>query len=310
MKISFISLFIAFGLMIFLMNTWYDFPLRFFIGFFFLIIALEISCFEAEIFQAPYRATLFSLVCIEGALLISLGSSFIGFVHSPLEAFGVCMSGLLICCGLVLIWKSSSIEKKKSLDKKTVNSKQAFYTIIRMFPLIFIAIFMMGSIGEGIRSYLPIYFENLGLNKGDAAFAFSFAGLGGMVFMPIAGRVGDKYGYEKAFFLTILLGLFAVSLTFYSSQTDVLSFLFFLISGAKQAFISLSYGWVATRYSGKSLSYGMATFSLTKTVRYVFEPLGAGALMNFYGNTGFSLGCLGALGITFILIMIQNKKAS
>ncbi|MBS0185129.1 MAG: MFS transporter [Proteobacteria bacterium] len=310
LQISFVSLFIILGLMIFLMYTWYDFPLRFFIGFFVVLIFLEISCFEAEIFQAPYRATLFSLVGIEGALLNSLGSSFIGFVHSPLEAFGVCMSGLLICCGLIFIWKTPSGQKKKSLDKGTPNSKQAFYKIICMFPFVFIAIFMMGGLGEGISTYLPIYFENLGLNKADAAFAYSFAGLGGLVLMPLAGRIGDKYGYEEAFFLTIILGLFAVSMTFFNSQTYVLSFLFFLISGTKQAFISLSSAWIATQYSGKSLSYGMATFSLTKMASHVFAPLSFGALMNSYENRGFLLGCLGAFGMTFILMILQNKKSS
>ena len=125
--------------------------------------------------------------------------------------------------------------------------------------------------------------------------------------MPLAGRIGDKWGYEKAFLLTALLGTSATIMAFFFIEKDVLSGLFFMIRGAKEAFISLMYAWIAMQYSGKNLSYGMSSFSLIKSISYVFAPLGVGTLMSLYGNNGFLIWTLAGMILTFILIIFQIR---
>lgn len=310
MRISFMILFISFGLMIFLINTYYDFLLRFIIGFFFLFFFLELACFQAETFQAPYRATFFSIMGIEVGLASALGSSLVDVIHSSAEVFEFCMGGIFICFILTFLYKKAFIDKKKTVNQSAKGSEQPFYKTVFIFPFIFIAIFTEGSMGGGIHNYLPIFFENLGLSKGSAAFSYSLTGLGSLFLMPIAGRMGDKLGYEKSFFLTTLLGLLLASITFFVKQTALLSFLFFLIRGVHASFMCLMYGWFAVKCPGKNLSYGMASFSLIKHLSYVFAPLGVGALMGTYGNKGLLLWCWGTVGITFMLIFFQAQKSS
>ncbi|HQS84080.1 MAG TPA: MFS transporter [Alphaproteobacteria bacterium] len=316
LRVSFIALFIVLGLMIFLINTFFDFPLRFLIGFFAGFLLLELACFQAELFQAPYRATFFGFMGILVVLSRSIGSSCVDYFHRPFEVFTICMGGLVICYFLVFMWQEP-LERKKLRTVKSSkdsgkdsrrNSGKAFYQIIALSPLIFISVFMMGSIGGGISSYLPIFFENLGLSEGDAALAYSFSGLGALVFLPIAGRIGDKWGYEKAFLLITFMGLFSVIMSFFFTQIDALSASFFVIRASKGAFLNLMYAWVATQFAGKNLAYGMSSFSLIKSISYIFAPLGVGTLIGFYGDTGLLLWILGGLSVTFVLMIFEIKK--
>ncbi|MBS0184967.1 MAG: hypothetical protein JSS34_01215 [Proteobacteria bacterium] len=309
LHVSLITLFISFGLMIFLINTSYDFPLRFIIGFFFWLLFLEIACFEAEIFQPPYRATFFSLMGIEVALSRALGAACVDFLQSPLMVFGACMVGNGICYFLILKWKTISKDKQNKTVTHSHTSSGSFSRIVLMAPLIFMSIFLMSSIGGAFRSYLAIFFEGTGLNEGNAALAYSFTSLGALILMPIAGRIGDKWGYEITFLLTVCMGLFASILSFFFKEEHILLFLFFIIRGAKQAFIFLMYGWFATQCSGKNLSYGMASFSLIRSSSYFLAPLSVGALINFYGNTSLLWWTLGCLSLTFIFMIFQMKQA-
>ncbi|HQS84082.1 MAG: hypothetical protein B7Y25_03645 [Alphaproteobacteria bacterium 16-39-46] len=307
LKVSFIGLFIAFGCEIPLINTYFDFPIRFMVGFFSGILFLEISCFEAELFKAPYRATIFGFVGIEMSLFASLGSSAVDYFQTPFEVFSLSMVGLVICYFLIFMWKDPLGKKGTKTVESSKKTSQSFYQIVAFSPLIFIAIFMMGSIGGGLSSYLAIFFEGTGMTEGHAALAYSFSNLGALVLMPLAGRIGDKWGYEKAFLLTALVGTVATIMAFFFLQKDVLSGLFFMIRGSKEAFISLMYAWIAMQYSGKNLSYGMSSFSLIKSISYIFAPLAVGSLMSLYGNNGFLIWTLVGMSLTFILIIFQIR---
>ncbi len=308
LRVSFIVLFLVFGCEIFLINTYFEFPIRFIAGFFSGILFLEIACFEAELFKAPYRATIFGFVGIEMSLFYSLGSSAVDYFQTPFEVFSVSMLGLVICYFLIFMWKDPLGKKNTKTVESSQKSSESFYQIVAFSPFIFIAIFMMGSIGGGISSYLAIFFEGTGMTEGHAALAYSFSGLGTLVFLPISGRIADKWGYEKTFLLITFMGLFAVIVSFFFTQIDVLSASFFVIRASKVSFLVMMYAWIAMQYSGKNLSYGMSSYSLIKSIGHIFAPLGVGTLIGFYGDTGLLLWIFGGLSITFVLMIFEMKK--
>ncbi len=305
---SLIGLAIIFGLLIFLMTTFFDFPLRFCIGFLSGAIFLGLACFQADLFKGPYLATWFGISGIEMALFGSLGDSLVDFFKKPVEVFGISIIGILACLAILFVWQNPSKNEQQKSIQKTKMPHISFYGVVAFSPLIFACIFMMGSVGGGLSSYLAIFCEGIGLNEGDSALVYSFSHLGSLLLIPLAGRIADKWGYEKTLLFIIFIGLIGTILAFFFTQIEETSFIFFLVKGSKQAFIALMYGWIASQYSRKNISYGMATFSLTGKISYILAPLGVGFLMQSYGNDGFLYWIFGGMLLSFILIICYMKN--
>ncbi|HQS83396.1 MAG: hypothetical protein B7Y25_00070 [Alphaproteobacteria bacterium 16-39-46] len=308
LRFSLIGILINYVFMIFLMNSFFNFPIRFLTGFFYSPIFLAISCLEAKIFGNSYRATLFGIVGVQIVLFSSLGSSLVDFFQTSAIVFGIDIGGLLICLALLWKWKDLSEVQSLKTDPSPKTPHPSYYKIFSLAPIICLSFFVVSSVDTGFGSYLAIFCEGLGLREGKAALVYSFSSLGGLALMPIAGRVADKWGYKKTFLLLSFLGLFGAASSFFLTQLYTLAFAFFVASAAMQSFANLISSWVARNYAGKTLSYGMSTFSLLGSTSSILSPLGIGFLMKTYGNDGFLYWACGGLFTSVILMIALNTR--
>ena len=304
-----IALFINFGLLSFLVNTFFDFPLRCCTGIFIAIMMVGLACLESFLFKAPYRATLFGFITLELYVSDSLGASLVDFFHTPFRVFGISMIGILACLGIVWVWKGQNTSKKITSHKNSRNLFSSFYQIFIFAPLIFLGFFMVSCLGSSLENYLAIFDEGIGLSQQEAALMFSFAQLGALIFIPLGCLLGDKWGYENALLSVSVICFLSTLSAFYVTDLDLLSILFFIMRGSKVAFVTLIYSWVARSCTKENIAYGMSLISIVSSISSFITPISLGFLMNTFGNKSFLYwNALGVL-LTLIVMIFQAKRA-
>lgn len=310
-SISFLGIIGFYILLIFFITTDFNYPFRWIIGFSYGNIFISIACLGGRLFNPPYRATLFAVLGTLSALSEAFGAALVKFFQQPFEVFGIASVSILV--SLIFFLNLTKTKKEARSQRKIKSddfmvSHNSFYRILALSPLVFISIFMMGCLEGGIYTYLTIYSEGTGLNEGNAALVYSASSLGSIVFLPLMGRLGDKWGYHKVFILTISTGLLGIIGAFFLKGFFALAMIFFVINGSILSFWSLMQGWISTNYKGKNLFYGMSAFSSMKFISYILAPLGVGFLMQTFGNVAFLYWLLISAFIALILILFQMKK--
>lgn len=304
---------VAFGyfLLIFLEATEFNVLLRFFLGFFYSIIFLVLYCYQANIYNTRYRATLFSFSGLMMAVFSAFGTSLNDFVGTIPYVFGIGIFGILLC-----VWAGLKIGDEKSRDEETLrkeslSSQLSSCQVFFKAPLIFLIIFMGGVAMSSFPTYFPIFGEGLGLNPGHASLLFSFAQMGSIFLILLGGVLADKIGYEMSLFLMMFLALVGTGVSFFIQNIWVVGCLFFLVRGGIAAFFSITVAWVARDYTRRNLSKGMAGLVLARRLGGVLSPLGVGFMMQHFGNRGFIIWIfMGLLSVCGLLVVSIFKDAT
>lgn len=314
--ISCLGIILFYGIMIFLIDTIFNYPLRFCIGFFYGVMFLSVRYKLTLLYNPPYRGRLFGITAAILALFSALGAAFVDFFEKPAQVFSVGIIGLCFCMWFCLKLDaekknpSTRVEAGKNTKTQKRDHSSSIYYILALSPFIFMSIFMIGNLKGANAAYLPIYCENLGITEGRAALMFSFASLGILPVMPFVGWLGDKWGYEKSLLLMAVIGFFISILIFFLKDILFISLAFFLMKGSQAAFITLIYGWVPAVYGTRHLSYALSSFSVIKAISYIIAPLGVGILMRSFGNEGFLYWILGCSLLAFVFMVLQLRGTS
>lgn len=295
-------------LLIFLETTDFNLPIRFFLGLFYSFIFLALYCYQANIYNTRYRATLFSFSGLMMAAFSAFGTSLNDLIGRASHVFMVGIFGVFLC-----IWASMKIGNEKnseehSLKKESLSSQVLSCEIFFKTPLIFLIIFMGGVSVSSFPTYFPIFGEGLGLSSGHASLLFSSAQMGAVFLMLFGGILADKFGYESSLFLMMLVSLMGTGISFFVQNVWLIAFLFFIVRGGIAAFFSITVAWVARDYTRHNLSKGMAGLSLARRLGGVLSPLGVGFMMQYFGNKGFILWIFGGLFTVCCLLAIKLLK--
>jgi MFS family permease len=130
-----------------------------------------------------------------------------------------------------------------------------FYTIIYMVLMV-----------------LPIYTHNQKANYITIGWIMGITMLTSMVCRPIAGRLVDRYGTSRIFFISIVL--FAFSLCGYFFNSTIMYWLVRLIQGAVAACFSTAMEIITINLlSDRLRGQGLSLYSLATVIPTVFAPV-------------------------------------
>jgi MFS family permease len=130
-----------------------------------------------------------------------------------------------------------------------------FYTIVYMVLMV-----------------LPIYTHNQKANYITIGWIMGITMLTSMVCRPIAGRLIDRYGTSRVFFISIIL--FAFSLCGYFFNSTIIYWLIRLIQGAVAACFSTAMEIITINLlSDRLRGQGLSLYSLATVIPTVFAPV-------------------------------------
>ena len=298
----------GYGLMIFFEATEFNLPIRFFLGLFYSFIFLILYCYQANIYNTRYRATLFSFAGLMMAVFSAFGTSLNDLVETTPNVFGIGILGVILSIWAALKIGDGHQREEETLQKESLSSHISSYHALFKAPLIFLIIFMGGMAVSSFPTYFPIFGEGLGLSQGHASILFSSAQMGAVFLMLLGGLLADKFGYEISLFLMMFISLIGAGISFFIENVWVIALLFFIVHGGIASFFSITVACVARDYRQRNLSKGMARFALARRFGGILSPLGVALMMQYFGNKGFILWVFGGLFSVCGLLVISLYK--
>lgn len=143
-----------------------------------------------------------------------------------------------------------------------------------------------------LKAFLPIYALGLGVNTAVVGLFFSLQETVHIIFSPLGGRLGDKYGYAPMIALgMMILGGTLPLLTLWDTATRLLALSLFL--GLAQALIfSSTVALISKRVNKKNLGVGMGFLGTLQNAGKVAGPVLGGLLITYldYHLTFYVLG--------------------
>ncbi len=292
---------VGYGLLIFFVESDYNFIIRFFLGLLYSFIFLGLYIFQMKIYHLRNRATLFSFTILTMSLFSSFGVFLNGVIVGSSHIFGIG-----IFCVIGGLWSLSKLETKEedpSWKKDFLSPHGSVLKATFRHPSFFILIFIISIAGTAFSTYFPIYAEGLGFTEREASFLFSCVQLAVLFFIPLGGILGDKWGYEKTLLGFSFIALMAGIFTFWVKNVETLGFLFFIVRGCLASFFGLMIAWIGREHFLQHMSTKISVFSFTYRLGCILSPLGVGLIMKYYGNNGFIFFILGGVFLSFCLLL-------
>jgi len=183
-------------------------------------------------------------------------------------------------------------------------NQRAFYTLN-------LAVFT-GMLGVGIViPFMPIYAKTLGATALSIGVFFASFPLAQMLFMPVIGRLSDRYG-RKWF---IAVGLFFCSLLslwyVYAPTIFYLTCGRFLQGGVMALILPIATAYVGDLAPPEQRGTYMGIFNLFLTSSFGMGPLAGGWISDVYGmNASFYwMGGLSAIAFVAVLLFLPETHA-
>ncbi len=307
-KIVIFSLFLlglGYSLMIVVLKTDYNLGLRFFFGILYAFIFLALYIYQGKIFDNRFRVSLFLFAGLLSGLASSFGSLLNDLVYQ--NVFVWALAFFLILSSIFISFKiEDKQEKGKTVPlKKAPSKKVSFGEIIKQNPIVFIIIFIGYVTFYGFPTYYPFFGEKLGLSQGKAAEFLASAQFWGLFLLPLSGRLGDKYGFEKSIFIIILISLGMVLGSFLTENVSVISILFSISNGGMLSFYTLVTAWIISLYARYNLAKGLSFFYLIGQTGAIISPLGMGMVMQYFGEKGFIVWFFTGMALILSLLFIK-----
>jgi len=291
----------AYLLLIFFVESDFNFVIRFFLGLFYSFTFLGCYIFQMKIYRHHKRGTLFSFTVLMMALFSSFGFFLNGLMSEASHVFGVG----LICIGVCLwsLLKLDTTQEDSKRKKDFLSPHGSILKIASKYPRFFILILLISFVGTAFPAYFPIYAEGLGFSEREVSYLFSCVQLSILFFIPLGGFLGDKWGYEKILLGFSLVALLAGVCAFGVRKIEILGILFFVIRGALASFFGLMVAWIAREHFSQSVETKMSVFSFTYRAGCILSPLGVAFAMKYYGNQGFIFFILGGVFLSSCLLL-------
>jgi len=236
----------------------------------------------------------------------------IGFAVGPLIVALFGSQGLIpiILCLLLMIIRIPALY----IIKNHINNvkipeqvKKINFSLVKVAPFIFIAIFIGGINDSSFGVLFPAYMINELFTDRSIGFYFFVGAFGGVLSQPFVGAFADKVNKRKFLFSLLICHIIWPLLLF-----NFISFPLIIISSViVWGFASISIYTVALAYLGervsiKEISIATSVFIIIYEGGEFFGPIIVGLSMNKFGNPGFIYSILFITIISLILGIIRT----
>ena len=236
----------------------------------------------------------------------------IGFAIGPLIVAFFGSQGLIpiILCLLLMIIRIPALFIIKSHINNVKIPEQINkinFSLVKVAPFIFIAIFIGGINDSSFGALFPAYMINEQFTDRSIGFYFFVGAFGGVLTQPFVGALADKINKRK-FLFSLLICHIIWPLLLYNF---ILIPLIIILSVIVWGFASISIYTVALSYLGervsiKEISIATSVFIIIYEGGEFFGPLIVGLSMNKFGNSGFIYSILFITVISIILGVIRT----
>ncbi len=236
----------------------------------------------------------------------------IGFAIGPLIVAFFGSQGLIpiiLCLFLMIIRIPALLIIKNHINKVKIPEQinKINFSLVKVAPFIFIAIFIGGINDSSFGALFPAYMINEQFTDRSIGFYFFVGAFGGVLTQPFVGALADKINKRK-FLFSLLICHIIWPLLLYNF---ILIPLIIILSVIVWGFASISIYTVALSYLGervsiKEISIATSVFIIIYEGGEFFGPLIVGLSMNKFGNSGFIYSILFITVISIILGVIRT----
>lgn len=166
--------------------------------------------------------------------------------------------------------------------------------------VIFITVFIdLVSFGIVIP-LLPFYAQNFGASGVVIGLLLSVFSLMSFIFMPLWGRLSDRYGRRPILLITIG-GSFIAYLLFSTSFSLWMLFLSRILAGISNANISVAQAYISDVTTVENRSKGMGMIGAAFGLGFIFGPLISGVFStDYFGDMKYALPGYIAAGLCLV----------
>lgn len=201
----------------------------------------------SEAFLTTLVRTLFSLGWLVGPVLGGLLAEIIGY--RGLFA----LSGVLVLSAGAWAWSEIAEKKSHAEHRRSLAPPIKLGEVALLFMLFFVGLFLLAG-DTGRSTFMALYLtRSLSLPVSDVSWAFSTTVLAELLFMPLAGRLADRFGVAGV----MIAGASAQALYFFG-MTEASAYWMVLL-------LQVLYAFVVSTSSGVAILFAQQTITARRT---------------------------------------------
>ena len=236
----------------------------------------------------------------------------IGFAIGPLIVAFFGSQGLIpiiLCLLLMIIRIPALLIIKNHINNVKIPEQinKINFSLVKVAPFIFIAIFIGGINDSSFGALFPAYMINEQFTDRSIGFYFFVGAFGGVLTQPFVGALADKINKKKFFFSLLICHIIWPLLLYNFILIPLIIILSVIVWGfASVSIYTVALSYLGERVSIKEISIATSVFIIIYEGGEFFGPLIVGLSMNKFGNSGFIYSILFITVISIILGVIRT----
>ena len=210
---------------------------------------------------------------------------------------------LMIIRTPVIIYIKDYVNSVK-IPKKEKNIN---FSLLKVAPYIFLAIFVSGIDDSSFAVLFPAYMINFLFTDRFIGFLLFFSLILGILSQPFVGALTDKMNKRKLIF--ILLILHCIWPILLHNYYEIMFFLLLSVTIwgiASTSLYTVALAYLGERYQTKELILATSVFIIVYESGEFFGPATIGYMMDIFGNSGFVYSIFISTIIVFIIGLIRT----
>ena len=210
---------------------------------------------------------------------------------------------LMIIRTPVIIYIKDYVNSVK-IPKKEKNIN---FSLLKVAPFIFLAIFVSGIDDSSFAVLFPAYMINFLFTDRFIGFLLFFSLILGILSQPFVGALTDKMNKRKLIFILLILHCIWPILLHNYYETMFFLLLSVTIWGiASTSLYTVALAYLGERYQTKELILATSVFIIVYESGEFFGPATIGYMMDIFGNSGFVYSIFISTIIVFIIGLIRT----
>ena len=210
---------------------------------------------------------------------------------------------LMIIRTPVIIYIKDYVNSVK-IPKKEKNIN---FSLLKVAPFIFLAIFVSGIDDSSFAVLFPAYMINFLFTDRFIGFLLFFSLIFGILSQPFVGALTDKMNKRKLIFILLILHCIWPFLLHNYYETMFFLLLSVTIWGiASTSLYTVALAYLGERYQAKELILATSVFIIIYESGEFFGPATIGYMMDIFGNSGFVYSIFISTIIVFIIGLIRT----
>ncbi len=166
--------------------------------------------------------------------------------------------------------------------------KKLNFSIIKIAPFIFIAIFVSGIIDSSFGALFPAYMINELFSDKEIGYIFFIGLIVGVFCQPFVGALADKINKRKLIISFLLFHLiWPILLRTFISDLNIITLAVIVWGIASASLYTVTLAYLGERVKVVELSIATSVFIIIFEFGEFIGPIVIGSLMDIYGNIGF-----------------------